>query len=134
VRRALFLLALFAALTSGAKIYRPSHPAALVHPAVALPLSDFWGIPGAESSWRWWAVSRDGHDRGLWQMRDLFDAERGIVNPFDPIESTRAAVKLFTENFAYLGRVDLAVTAHKRGAGWARANGVDMEYLERVRR
>jgi hypothetical protein len=132
-RGMLLALALFVALTSGARLYRPSHPVALGHSNASLPLAYFWGIAGAESSFQADAVSPDGHDRGLWQFRDLYDAERGLVNPFDPVEATRHAVKLFSKNFAALGSVNKAVTAHKRGAGWTRRNGVDREYLAKVK-
>jgi hypothetical protein len=134
MKRGMFLvLALFVALTSGARLYRPSHPVPLGHSSAALPLAYFWGIAGAESSFRADAVSPDKHDRGLWQFRDLFDAERGIADPFDPVESTGHAVDLFTENFAALGSVELAVTAHKRGKAGARLHGVDREYLAKVK-
>jgi hypothetical protein len=133
MKRLLFLLAAFAALTSGSFAYKPSHPTALPHPSYALPLADFWGIAGAESDMRADAVSPDGHDRGLWQFRDCYDAGRGLVNPFDPVESTDLARKEFVERLAEFGTVELAITGHKRGAGWVRANGVDREYVAKVR-
>jgi hypothetical protein len=134
MKRGMFLvLALFVALTSGARLYRPSHPVALGHSSAALPLAYFWGIAGAESSFDPLAIGLDGHDRGLWQYRDLYDAERGLVNAFDPVESTRLAAKEFQEHLAALGSVELAVTAHKRGKAGARLHGVDREYLAKVK-
>ena len=127
-----FALAL-SVLTFSAKIYRPSHPPNLAHAHASLPLAYFWGIAHAESSFKADAIGPDGLDRGLWQFRATYDKERGIVNPFDPVESTRAAIKLFEGNLSALGSVELAVTAHCRGRGGARANGVDARYFERVK-
>jgi hypothetical protein len=120
-------------LTFSAKVYKPSHPPNLAHAHASLPLAYFWGIANAESSFNADAIGPDGLDRGLWQFRATYDKERGIVNPFDPIEATRHAVKLFTGNLAALGSVELAVTAHCWGRGGARANGVDARYLARVK-
>jgi hypothetical protein len=133
MKRLLFLLAAFSALTSGSFAYRPSMPTALPHPSYALPLADFWGIAAAESSWRWWVSSPDGHDRGLWQFRDFYDSGRGLVNPFDVVESTDLARKEFVERLAEFGTIELAITGHKRGAGWVRVNGADREYVAKVR-
>jgi hypothetical protein len=120
-------------LTFSAKIYKPSHPPNLAHAHASLPLAYFWGIAHAESSFNADAIGPDGLDRGLWQFRATYDKERGIANPFDPVEATRHAVKLFTGNLAALGSVELAVTAHKAGRGGARANGVDTRYLGKVK-
>jgi hypothetical protein len=133
MKRALVLALMLSVLTFSAKIYRPSHPPNLAHSSASLPLAYFWGIAHAESSFKADAIGPDGLDRGLWQFRATYDKERGIVNPFDPVESTRAAVKLFTANLSKLKRIDLAVTAHKRGAGWAKRNGIDAQYLRRVK-
>jgi hypothetical protein len=120
-------------LTFSAKVYNPSHPPNLAHAHASLPLAYFWGIANAESSFNADSIGPDGLDRGLWQFRATFDKERGIADPFDPIKATRAAVKLFTANLAKLKSVGLAVTAHKRGAGWAKRNGIDARYLGRVK-
>jgi hypothetical protein len=119
--------------TASGRIYRPSHPLPCYRPVVNLPLATFWGIARAESGFDPFAIGRDGFDLGLFQHRSFYNAERGIVNPFDPAESTRAAVKLFTKNLAYLGSIDKAVSAHRRGRGWVLKNGIDQEYLNRVK-
>jgi hypothetical protein len=116
MKRLLFLLAAFAALTSGSFAYKPSHPTALPHPSYALPLDDFWGIAAAESDMRADAVSPDSEDEGMWQYRRRFNAERGLKNPFDPVESTDLARKEFVARLAEFGRLDLAITGHKRGS------------------
>lgn len=129
----LALALLLAALTISGSIYHVPHPVRIKPVPASLPLRLFWGIANTESEFNPLAIGPDGHDRGLWQFRDKYDAERGIVNPFDAIESTRHAVTLFEGNLAALGDIELAITAHRRGRTWARENGVDRGYVERVR-
>ena len=133
MKPALFLAFALAALTFSARIYRPSHPPPLAHPVAMIAIQAFWGIPVAESHFDADAVSPDGMDRGMWQYRKTYDAERGLVNPFDPLESTRLAAREFRAHFAALGSVELAVTAHHAGLAGARRNGVDWEYIARTR-
>ena len=123
---------ILAALTFSARIYRPSHPPPLAHPVAMIAPTAFWGIALAESSFKADAVSPDGMDRGLFQYRKTYDAERGLVNPFDPLESTRLAAREFREHFAELGSVELAITAHKRGLGGTKRNGIDRDYVAKV--
>jgi hypothetical protein len=68
----------------------------------------------------------------MWQFRDLYDAERGLSNPFDAIESTALARKEFIEHLQELGSVDLAITAHKQGLSGAARYGVDKDYVKLV--
>lgn len=114
-------------------MYRPSEPKAVVRPVVNLPLQIFWGIAHAESDFDPLAIGPDGRDLGMWQFRVYYNRERGLVNPFDPVESTQKAVTLFTKNLAYLKSIDKAVSAHKHGRDWAEKNGIDKEYLARVK-
>lgn len=133
MKRLLFAIFVLASFSLSAKVYRPSHPKALPHPVAMIALDAFWGIAKAESDFRADAVSPDGMDRGLWQFRKTYDAGRGLKNPFDPVESTRLAAKEFRRNFAILGSVDLAVTAHRRGLAGAMKHGIDREYIARTR-
>jgi len=105
----------------------------LVHPVINLPLFAFWGIAATESDFDPLAISKDGADLGMWQLRSFYNRERGIKNPFDPIESTRWAAKNFGKNMAYFGNVDKAISAHLRGRAWVKRHGIDREYLRRVR-
>ena len=133
MKPALFLALALAALTFSARVYRPSHPPPLAHPVAMIAVQAFWGIPVAESHFNADAVSPDGMDRGMWQYRKTYDAERGLVNPFDPVESTRLAAKEFRRHFAALGSIDLAITAHRRGFAWTKRHGIDREYIARTR-
>lgn len=115
------------------RIFRPSHPKPLAHPVINLPLEAFWGIAEAESSFNTFAIGPDGFDHGLWQVRSFYNQERGIVNAFDPIETTRWAAKNFQKNLAYFRNIDKAITSHKRGRGWTDKKGIDRKYVKRVK-
>ena len=93
----------------------------------------FWGIAETESDMIPYAIGQDGHDRGLWQYRDFYDAERGLKNPFDPVESTALARKEFLSHLESLGSLGLAVTAHRWGEAGARKHGIDREYFAKVK-
>jgi hypothetical protein len=69
----------------------------------------------------------------MWQFRVYFNRERGLINPFDPIESTQKAIELWYKNYAALGDIDRAITAHKHGLTWARRHGIDQKYVARVK-
>jgi hypothetical protein len=127
------LALLLAIFTTSGTIYRPSHPIPWCRPVVNLPLSLFWGIAHAESDYNPMAVGIDGADLGMWQFRSFYNVERGLVNPFDPVESTQKAVVLFTKNLAYFRNVDKAITSHKRGRDWTRKHGIDREYIAKVK-
>jgi hypothetical protein len=133
VRPWAILALLLAIFTTSGTIYRPSHPIPWARPVVNLPLSLFWGIAHAESDYNPMAVGKDGADLGMWQFRSFYNAERGLRNPFDPVESTQKAVVLFTKNLAYFRNVDKAISAHKRGRDWVRKHGIDWEYIAKVK-
>lgn len=122
-----------AIFTLSGRVYRPSHPEPLPRSNASLPLAAFWAIAHAESDFDPLAIGPDGRDHGLWQFRVYFNRERGLINPFDPMESTRAAVKLFQANFASLRKIDKAISAHRRGREWVRKHGIDRGYVARVR-
>ena len=126
------LIALFIILASGSRVYRPSHPSSLAHPVYMQP-SLVWGHALAESSMNPDAISKDGHDRGMFQFRDTYDAERGIKDPFNPVESVGHARDILLDNLAELP-LPLAITAYKWGKAGARAHGIDQEYVAKVLR
>jgi soluble lytic murein transglycosylase-like protein len=129
----LLIVLLLAVLTSGARLYRPSHPRALAHPVVAVPLSLLWGIARAESGFDPLAVSPDGRDRGMFQLRRDFDEARGVIDPFDPVESVGHAVRILEDARARLGSWDLAVAAYRQGVRGVRRDGATRWYVARVR-
>lgn len=128
---AIIILAL-ALLTSG-RIYKPSRPPPIKHQLASLPLRYFWGIAREESGFDPLAIGRDGFDHGMWQFRVFYNPERGLENPFDPVESTQKAIVNWNKNYALLGDIDRTITAHRRGLTWARRHGVDREYVRRVK-
>jgi len=99
----------------------------------AIPVFLFWGIAKVESDYDPLAVGEDGHDKGMWQFRDLYNEERRLINPFDPVESTEKAIVLFTSNLDYFCDVERAISAHKRGRRWVSIHGVDEEYVSLVK-
>lgn len=106
----------------------------LKHQRCTPDLASFWCIPVAESGFDQYAIGKkDGLDHGMWQFRLIFNAGRGLKNPFDPIESTEVAAKEWREHYLELGSAELAMTAHKRGLAWTKRHGVDREYIKRAR-
>jgi hypothetical protein len=130
---AILALLLTLLTVSGVK-YRSSLNLAFHRPAINLPLEYFWGIAHVESDFDPMAIGyKDGLDLGMWQFRVMYNRERGLVNPFDPVESTQKAIVLFQKNFAYLKTIDKAISAHKRGRGWVQKHGIDKEYIKLVK-
>lgn len=127
------IILLLIALTSGGKIYRPSRPPPIKHQLSSIPLQYFWGIAREESGFDPLAIGEDGFDHGLWQFRVFYNAERGLDNPFDPVESTEKAIANWNKNYRALGTIDRAITAHRRGLAWTRKHGIDREYVRKVR-
>ena len=126
-----FAIAL-AVLTLSGRVYIPSHPRALAHPHALVPPSILWGVAAAESDGDPRALSHDGRDRGLFQLRRDFDEYRGVVDPFDPLEAMGHAQRILWADYRALGRWDKAITAYAHGRTWTRIHGVDREYVRRV--
>lgn len=120
------------ALTSG-RVYRPSGRYPLLHPVVPVSPKILWGIARAESAFDPLAVSPDGRDRGMFQLRRDFDSERGVDNPYNPVEAVHHAIRILEADMDALGSTDLALTAYRRGRAGARRHGVDREYVARVK-
>jgi hypothetical protein len=126
----LFLFTLtFAVLSSGSRLYCPSHPHALAHPVAQVPPSILWGVAHAESDFNPLAVSPDGRDRGMFQLRD---GCTDVRDPFDVAEAAHVAAGILARDRAELGSWPLAMTAFRWGRRGARAHGVDWEYVQRV--
>ena len=123
------LLAAFIILTSASFAYRPSHPQALAHPVALVPSSILWGIARAESDFNPRAVSPDGRDLGMFQLRSNCAWE---CDPFDPIQATKMAEKILSRNRAELGSWNMAITGYRWGIRGARAHGVDKAYVRKV--
>jgi hypothetical protein len=87
--------------------------------ATGVPERILVGVMMAESSGRHLAVSPDGLDHGLFQLRVLYHDERakrwGPFDPFDPGESALIAARIIAADRAALGDWRLAVAAYKQG-------------------
>lgn len=90
------------------------------------------GIARAESDFTPGAVSPDGHDRGMFQLRDLYDAQRGVVDPFDPEEAAVHAARILRDGYEYFGDWERAVAAYRQGVGGVLEHGVGWWYVRRV--
>ena len=119
-----------AAISFSGRLYFPSHPHALAHPAAQVPPRILWDIARVESDWHRYAISPDGQDLGLFQLRGRY--HRG-VDLFDPVAATREARATLAYNRKVLGTWDRAITAYHRGIAWTQAHGVDREYVALVR-
>lgn len=126
-------ITMIAALTFSARVYRPSHPAPLAHPVALVPASILWGVAAAESGLDPLAVSPDGRDRGMFQLRRDYDEARGVIDPFDPVEALGHARRILAADYLALGSWDAALTAYRHGRAGYLAHGVDAEYVSKVR-
>lgn len=143
------LLAIWYLTASAAPFRPPTTPAPLyVHPGIpwayqeavvlaahahGVPVHILAGIAAAESDWTPGAVSRDGRDRGMFQLRDTYDRARGVRDPFDPVESAGHAARILRADYVALGSWDLAIAAYRQGAGGVLRHGVGWWYVRRVR-
>jgi soluble lytic murein transglycosylase-like protein len=121
-----------AALTFSARDFQPWRPKALPHPEQIVPPSILWGIARAESAFQPKAISLDGRDRGMFQLRMDYDRSRGVVDPYDPVEAVGHAVRILEANMDELGSWRLAIAAYKQGVRGVRENGPDRRYIDRV--
>jgi soluble lytic murein transglycosylase-like protein len=125
------------AVLSQCKVYIPSHPPPMHRRASLVPPSVLWAIAEVESDCTELAVSRDGLDLGMFQLRSLFHGERarqyGAFNPFDAADSARIAGRILADAYRYFGDWPRAITSYNRGVGWTRRHGVDIIYLNKVR-
>jgi hypothetical protein len=135
----LLIVLLLAVLTSGARLYRPSHPRALAHPVALVPPSLLWGHGFAESSLRADPPHPDPLDVGMFGLRETAEihAERaakwGEYDARNPVQAWHIAAHVIADNLAAFDSLDMATTAYKWGPTGARSRGVDREYVERVR-
>ena len=105
--------------------------------AYGVPPEILLGVAMAESSMRPDAVSADGLDRGMFQLRSIYDAERaekwGAFDAFDPLSSARIAALILREDYSRLGSWDLAIASYRQGVRGVRRRGPDRWYVDRVR-
>lgn len=142
------LVLLFAALTMGSARYEtrgeirercPERMSIyeLAELVTGAPAEIIEGIAFAESSKRDNVIGDDGESVGRYQWRlKYLDYHRAVLGPFDPrdpIESSIRAGQLLMRNYALLGSMDAAIAAHNQGPDGVRANGIDWEYVARVK-
>jgi hypothetical protein len=127
-----------AALTSSARIYIPSHPKALAHPAQIVQPSILWGHAFAESDFESAPKHINPIDQGMFGLHETAEihAERakkwGEYEARDPVQAWRIAAHVMAENLAAFDSLDMGVTAYRWGQAGARKHGVDQVYVARV--
>jgi hypothetical protein len=112
-----------------------SYPHAIHKASCRVSPSILWGIAYNESAFKLDAVSQDKQDRGWFQLRKQYDESRGVVNAFDPIESTGHAIKIIVANFKALKKTPEALAAYRQGVGSVRMNGIfddSWPYINRI--
>lgn len=130
--KAAIVAMLIAAMTLSGREYRPSHPPPLGHHLPKVPPKILWGVAFAESSFDPLAISRDGFDCGLFQLRAHYNIERGVANAFDPVEATRHAEKILAQGIAELG-LDGGIASYRQGIRGVRRFGIERWYVDRVK-
>jgi hypothetical protein len=139
-RKGSFLIAIIIllALTSQCKVYIPSHPPPMHRRASLVPPRVLWAIAEVESDCTELAVSRDGLDCGMFQLRSLFHSERsnkyGKFNPFDACDSARIASLILFDAYKRFHNWPMAITAFHRGVKWTKTYGIDILYVKKVQR
>ena len=104
--------------------YRPTMPHALRHTSCKVSPRILWGTAVVESDITPSAISKDGQDRGAWQFRKKYDKARGIVNPFDIVESARHAEDLLYACFAKHKTTLTALASYRQGDTGLKRDGV----------
>jgi soluble lytic murein transglycosylase-like protein len=112
------------------------HAIGRIAAAHGVPPDILVGVAFAESSFNRWAVSADGLDLGMFQLRSLYNRERaekwGEFDPFDTMQSARIAALILRENYERFGRWDKAVAAYNQGSTGVRLRGVKKSYIAKV--
>ena len=102
------------------------------------PAAILEGIHFAESSKGRNYNHPDPFDKGDfgWHERPSYHEERarlfGEYDPLDPLQMAIRTGQLFQFNRARLGSDELAITAHNKGLGWAKAHGEYAPYVDKV--
>jgi hypothetical protein len=89
----------------------------------------------AESSDNPLAVSKDGHDKGMFQLRDIYNKARGVIDPFDPVESVGHANTILLASFKVFKAWRPAIAAYRQGDGGVLTNGITYDsskYVSRI--
>ena len=84
------------------------------------------------------AVGDGGISRGRFQINETYREWRveryGDYDPHDPYSSAVIAGRIYVDNLARLGDPELAIAAHRQGAGGVERYGPTRWYVERVYR
>jgi len=129
--RALIIVLFLSVLVSSSRIYRPSYPPPLAHPVAFVPPSILWGIVAAESDGDPRAMSKDGRDHNLFQIRD---PEQYVWEmSTHRLTTTKLVIRRLVAARRILGSWDMAITSHRWGIRGAQEHGVDAWYVARVR-
>ena len=97
------------------------------------------GIAFAESSYGTNCAHPDPLDIGDYGLHesDAIRAERvakyGYYNPYCPLDSATIAGKIIMEHYLAMGDMDKAISAYRRGRTGTNRNGIDWQYVNRVK-
>lgn len=95
------------------------------------------GIACAESDERDDAIGDGGDSIGRFQLRETFRPERsakwGEYDARNAVQAGIIAGRVFMENLAALGDIDLAIAAYRQGVRGVRTWGASGWYVERVK-
>ena len=84
------------------------------------------------------AVGDGGISRGRFQLNETYREWRveryGDYDPCDPYSAAVIAGRIYVDNLARLGDPELAIAAHRQGAGGVERNGPTWWYVARVYR
>ena len=135
--RLAILLALATSTTtfSAMPIKLMSYPprAFIGHRATQISPRILWGLAYVESNYDTYAIGPDKHDRGMFQLRDRYDKARGVINPFDPVESYKHATKILLDNFSALHSWRKAIAAYNQGLTSVNRDGIRVhKYVKHV--
>jgi hypothetical protein len=87
-------------------------------------------VAKAESDYYRWAVSADGQDMGMFQLRAKY--YKG-VDPFDVVCAEEAAQSTLIRDYRVLRSWPRVLTAYHGGINFAERTGwIDEEYVKRV--
>jgi len=122
------------ACTLSGHIYIPSHPPQIRHYTYQVSPRILWGLAHAESDFDTYAISRDGHDKGMFQLRDTYNKLRNVKNPYDPVESARHASRILLDNLIECKTTVRALAAYRQGTNGVKKHGITKEsYLYAVK-
>ena len=119
------------------EVKRPAMtPYAWAEAITGAPATILQATARTESGERDDAIGDGGISRGRFQLNELYRSWRvsryGDYDPCDPYSAAVIAGRIYVDNLARLGDPELAIAAHRQGAGGVERYGPTRWYVERV--